>query len=261
MGELTRKDAEKLLGTVLDIGESMLICGGEVSRVEDTMQRICTSYGVARVDPFVITSSIVITLQLTDGDAVTQTRRINRSATDFTGLEELNELSRYLCSHTPPVDEIAAIYKESIQQKEQTKRAAKMLFGYLIAACAFAIFFGGNMWDGCAAALIAVAIWFLDLYFRKIVPSQMMYLLFAAFIMGTLAMSFKFTGLPFHADKIMIGDIMLLIPGLLMTNAVRDIFSGDTISGMLRLCESLLMAGMIAAGTVAAIFLMGGIKG
>lgn len=64
----------------------------------------------------------------------------------------------------------------------------------------------------------------LDLYFRKIVPSQMMYLLFAAFIMGTLAMSFKFTGLPFHADKIMIGDIMLLIPGLLMTNAVRDIF-------------------------------------
>ena len=43
MGELTRKDAEKLLGTVLDIGESMLICGGEVSRVEDTMQRICTS--------------------------------------------------------------------------------------------------------------------------------------------------------------------------------------------------------------------------
>lgn len=115
MGELTRKDAEKLLGTVLDIGESMLICGGEVSRVEDTMQRICTSYGVARVNPFVITSSIVITLQLTDGDAVTQTRRINRSATDFTGLEELNELSRYLCSHTPPVDEIAAIYKESIQ--------------------------------------------------------------------------------------------------------------------------------------------------
>ena len=155
MGELTRKDAEKLLGTVLDIGESMLICGGEVSRVEDTMQRICTSYGVARVNPFVITSSIVITLQLTDGDAVTQTRRINRSATDFMGLEELNELSRYLCSHTPPVDEIAAIYKESIQQKEQTKRAAKMLFGYLIAACAFAIFFGGNMWDGCAAALIA----------------------------------------------------------------------------------------------------------
>ena len=80
MGELTRKDAEKLLGTVLDIGESMLICGGEVSRVEDTMQRICTSYGVARVNPFVITSSIVITLQLTDGDAVTQTRRIDRKS-------------------------------------------------------------------------------------------------------------------------------------------------------------------------------------
>ena len=258
MKELTQEEAEKLLGTVLDIGEAMLICGGEVSRVEDTMRRICESYGVERVNPFVITSSIVITLQLKDETAVTQTRRINRSATDFTRLEELNELSRYLCSSKPPVGEIAAIYHGTIQTEKNCHRPQKMLLGYLIAACAFAICFGGNMWDGCAAALIAVAIWFLDLYFRKYVPSQMMYLLFAAFIMGMLAMSFKFTGLPFHADKIMIGDIMLLIPGILMTNAVRDIFSGDTISGMLRLCESLLMAGMIAAGTVSAILLMGG---
>lgn len=260
MRELAQKDAETLLGTVLDIGEAMLICGGEVSRVEDTMRRICESYGAERVNPFVITSSIVITLQLADGGAVTQTRRISRSVTDFTRLEELNELSRYLCSIKPPVWEIAAIYKERIQMGD-THRTQKMLLGYLVTSCACAIFFGGNVWDGCAAALIAAAIWFLDLYFRKWIPSQMLYLLFAAFIMGTLAMSFRFMGLPFHADKIMIGDIMLLIPGLLMTNAVRDIFSGDTISGMLRLCESLLMAGMIAAGTVGAILLMGGLAG
>lgn len=112
------------------------------------------------------------------------------------------------------------------------------------------------MWDGCAAALIAVAIWFLDLYFRKIVPSQMMYLLFAAFIMGTLAMSFKFTGLPFHADKIMIGDIMLLIPGIPATNSIRDMLMGDTISGLMRLIESILWAGALACGFMAAIWMV-----
>ena len=36
-----------------------------------------------------------------------------------------------------------------------------------------------------------------------------------------------------HVDKIMIGDIMLLIPGLMATNAIRDILIGDTISGVM----------------------------
>lgn len=40
----------------------------------------------------------------------------------------------------------------------------------------------------------------------------------------------------------MIGDIMLLIPGILMTNSIRDILIGDTISGVMRLVESLLWA-------------------
>lgn len=258
MRELSKADAQKLLKSALDIGETMLVCGGEVSRVEDTMRRICESYGVERVNPFVITSSIVITLQLPNGESVTQTRRINGSATDFTRLEELNELSRFLCEKKPPVEEIQDIYQKRIQEAGTGNIAGKTFFGYLVATGAFAVFFGGNLWDGCAAALIAVCIWILDRYLRKIMQNQMIYLLFTAFIMGTLAMTFGYIGLPFHVDKIMIGDIMLLIPGLLMTNAVRDIFSGDTISGMLRFCEALLMAGMIAAGTVSAILLMGG---
>ena len=63
---------------------------------------------------------------------------------------------------------------------------------------------------------------------------------------------------PLHLDKIMIGDIMLLIPGIAMTNSVRDILVGDTISGVMRLIESLLWAGSIAFGFMLAIRLIGG---
>ena len=55
----------------------------------------------------------------------------------------------------------------------------------------------------------------------------------------------------------MIGDIMLLIPGLVMTNSIRDIFVGDTISGVMRLVESCLWAGAIASGFMIAIQLIG----
>ena len=58
-------------------------------------------------------------------------------------------------------------------------------------------------------------------------------------------------------DKIMIGYIMLLIPGLAMTNSVRDILVGNTISGALLLTESLLWAGALASGFMLAIWITG----
>ena len=62
-----------------------------------------------------------------------------------------------------------------------------------------------------------------------------------------------------HADKIIIGDIMLLIPGIAMTNAVKDMLVGDTIAGTMRLLESLLWAGALAGGFMASMWLMGGV--
>lgn len=252
------EEANTLLKTALDIGEKMLICGGEVSRVEDTVTRICKSYGVARVNPFVITSSIVVTLEFADGKTVTQTRRVNEIATDFTLLEELNDLSRYICRNKPDICGLQELFEQKIKEREQKKDQKKKFFGFVLAAFVFTVFFGGDAFDGAAASVIAILIWLLECYFRKIIQNQMLYLLFASFVMGVSAMLFGYTGLNFHVDKIMIGDIMLLIPGIVMTNAIRDVFSGDTISGMLRLCESLLMAAMIAAGTVSAVLLMGG---
>lgn len=64
----------------------------------------------------------------------------------------------------------------------------------------------------------------------------------------------------FHADKVLIGIIMLLIPGIMLTNSIRDILLGDIISGSLRLVEAILMAATLALGIMAAIWLMGGIS-
>lgn len=58
-------------------------------------------------------------------------------------------------------------------------------------------------------------------------------------------------------DKILIGVIMLLIPGVPLTNSVRDMLVGHTISGLLRLAESLLLAGSLAMGFGSAIYLFG----
>ena len=60
-------------------------------------------------------------------------------------------------------------------------------------------------------------------------------------------------------DKVIIGNIMSLIPGIGLTNALRDLFTGDHIAGLLRTIESVMIALVIAAGYVLSAILMGGV--
>ena len=55
-------------------------------------------------------------------------------------------------------------------------------------------------------------------------------------------------GLGESVDMISIGNIMLLIPGIPLTNSLRDMFTGNTISGMMRFLEAIIMALVIAFG-------------
>ena len=69
-------ELNELLHELLNIGEMMLIAGGEIKRVEDTLIRMGLAYGAERMNVFVITSSIVVTMVFSDGTELTQTRSI-----------------------------------------------------------------------------------------------------------------------------------------------------------------------------------------
>ena len=128
--------------------------------------------------------------------------------------------------------------------------------GSILAAGSFAVFFGGTWMDGITAAIVGVLICFLQEKVTGLFANNIMFDLVCAFLTGVVICTVvKF--LPFlNLDKIMIGDIMLLIPGIAMTNAVRDMLMGDTISGLMRLIESILWAGALAVGFMASIWMV-----
>ena len=132
-----------------------------------------------------------------------------------------------------------------------------MYVGSVLAAGSFAVFFGGSLADGLAAAVFAVIICLFQEKGGQLLANHVMFNLVCSFFTGTLiCLTVKF--LPFfHADKIMIGDIMLLIPGIAITNSIRDMLMGDTIAGIMRLIESILWAGALASGFMASIWMVG----
>ena len=239
----------KYLHVFLDIGDALLSSGAEIFRVEDRLIRLGYACGATQMNVFVITSSIVITMEFPEENVRTQTRRIRKTGgNDFEKLEKLNNLSRQFCQNPMSPEELREVFN-------QIDKVVPTQTGKL--AGSIALFYGGNLWDALLAGLAGILIWGAQRHIRKYCMNEVTFQFVASFLTGCFicVMARLFPAL--HVDKIMIGDIMLLIPGLMATNAIRDILIGDTISGVMRFIEAMLLAAVLALGFIGAIFLIG----
>ena len=251
----------KLLTVTLDIGTGLLEIGAEVHRVEDTMNRIAAAYGVCKSDVFVITSGMHATWRLEDGSTLTETRRVHEKGTDLTLLEQYNDLSRRICRERPSPEEAAALVKQV--RDSEAPRLHRYRYVYPLfsmgAAASFAVFFGGDLLDGLASGIGGLGVFLLGNLLRKHFDSGLVQTLINSFLTACFCILMCQLGLGHNVDKVMIGTVMLLVPGVSCTTALRDMMAGDTISGLLRLCNALLTAGALACGYVMAMELLGGV--
>ena len=249
-------EAEQLLTCALDIGEQMLISGAEIGRVEDSVRHICTAYGCSRTDVFTITSSIVVSIEDADRKYYTQTRRITATSTDLTRLDKLNALSRRICREKPDYDAVQADIRR-ICSKKAYPLWLEALASALIAG-SFAVFFGGGLADGLVASLLGFGLRYTTWLLQKARMNAIFTNVVASFAMSFASIFLTRLGLGQDVNMIIIGNIMLLIPGIALTNSLRDMISGDIMSGMLRFFDAVLMAAAIAAGYILAATLLGG---
>lgn len=248
---------EDVLSIALDIGENMLECGAAVNRVEDTIARICRSYGVQKVEVFSINFLSLVSAVDEEGHAVTRTKRTHSLTTNLYQLELFNALSRYVCSNQPTMEEIERKKKEIFSKDKNIGWLS--CFGYFIATGSFAIYFGGSLSDGLAAALISLFVFAANRYTRKKSTNQLVHTVVMTMLAGVLAILLVRLGIGQHVDKVMIGDIMLFIPGLVMVNSIRDMLYGDIMTGLFRLVEAILVALAIAGGMAVSLLVLGGL--
>ena len=251
-----RTYADKILCLALDIGEGILRSGGEINRVENTIERVCRAYGAKHVEVFTINSLIVAALRLEDNSYSNQIRRVLSESTNLCRLEELNALSRRICREKTPIEEALMLVKEAKNAKPYP--AVVSLIGAMLGAASFAVYFGGTWLDALAAAIIGFVIRVIDVN-RPSYMNKMASTVICSFIGGMLSYLITLVGLGNNADMIMIGTIMLLAPGVYFGYALRDLLFGDFLAGSLKLIQAILIAAMIALGFSLAILLMGGI--
>ena len=251
-GQTVPTDAGEILAIALNVGAEILRAGGEIHRVEDTVTRICRAYGAETVDVFAITSLITAEVRMPNGSFATRNRRVPVTYNHLARLEALNALSRTICKSPISAAEVEARLEDIRLYRPVPEWLCYV--GGMLATGGFAVFFGGSILDGLAAAAIA----FLLTLFARLRPlriNSMVKSLISSFTAGVLSVLCVRVGFGHHVDKIIIGTIMLEIPGLSFGNSLRDLLCGDTLAGTMRLIQAILQTLMIALGYMAALVL------
>ncbi len=245
-----------VLSKALDIGENILRCGGEPHRIEDTIQRICSAYGAVHTDVFALPSLIIAGVRMADGKTASQVRRVYKTSNNMYKLDAINNLSRDVCSGRVSLDDVNKCIDEILKKNPFPKFI--YLFGGIIAAGGFAVFFGGDLFDALAAGIAGFVVTLMNLHKIKLL-NRLLYVVFESFIGAMCGLLLVHYGIGNNIDMVMIGTIMLLIPGLAFGNAVRDLLFGDTVSGIIQLVQAILTAVMVAFGFIVAIIFFGGV--
>ena len=240
------KSLDSHISLALDIGMQMLVCGAQVSRVEDAIGRICKALGAVETHVFTVTSGIIVTAFDDKGNSATQLRRIHAGSLDLTRLEKLNQLSRDICANRVTDAQIPLKLRQIDAQVNRPLWVMALV--YALISGSLSIFFGAPWTDGICAACTGIILCLLEYFMRKINLDHVFTVFLVSLITGLCNAALVKVGLGVRYDAISIGNIMLLIPGIAMTNAVHDMFVDDMLSGVSRFFRSLVIAFLVAFG-------------
>ncbi|SKA75876.1 Uncharacterized membrane protein YjjP, DUF1212 family [Clostridium sp. USBA 49] len=237
----------KIISVASEAGKIILESGGETYRVEETIIRICDAYGLICSESFVMPTGIIISAQDRDGKIISLVKRIKNRTVDLEKISRVNDLSRNIKSKNLSLEFV----EKELKIISETPRFnfKTTLFFSGIAASFFTLLFGGNIYDFIISFFIGIIIKYISLLLSSININQFFINVLGGAIAAFLALVSVKLNFAQNLDTIIIGSIMLLVPGLAITNAIRDTIAGDLVAGLSRGAEAFLVAIAIAVGS------------
>lgn len=228
-------------------GEVMLSSGAETYRVEDTMCHILRTTECESIEAFALMTGIVATI---NGDEmeqpITVVRTIQSRSTNMNNIIKVNEISRRYCGGKLSLDE-AYTQLKCVKEKQYRRREFNIATAAITTG--FAMMLGGSMLDVTAAT--AVGFWLAACMSVGSITRMNGIVLDILSCIGIAFLTMilrEFAAPSLNMDIVIVSSIMPIVPGVAITNAIRDILQGDYLSGCARTLEAFLKAASIALG-------------
>lgn len=228
-------------------GELMLSNGAETYRVEDTMRRIMTSCGFQNSEAFVVSTGLFASV-VGESGPTSSLVRITKRTVDVDKLIQVNDVSRHFAEGRLTFEEVQSKLANIRTSPPTMNYPFVKLFAAGLTCGGFAYLFGGNFADCLNAFLTGFVLQVLLLQLKKSRVSDVLMHIIGGIMISFLTLTIMNLGVGKNLDFVIIGSLMLLVPGVALTGAVRDVLEGDYLSGSARLLDALTVALAIACG-------------
>ena len=250
------------LSTTLDAvclaSQMILESGGETYRAEETVERMCQGLGIPRVDVLALPTGLMLTMTMEDDSTLSRIVRVRNRSTDLERMDQCNDISRKVASGHMSAEEALKALQEI--RRSTPQRRFLLVGASALSAASFTVMLGGGWIDFIVSFFCGALVQLLLPPLQKMrVP-----VLISSMIAGALTTLMALTSTLLLPDvtiePIISGAIMPLLPGLAVTNAMRDTMRGDLVSGGARAIEAILSVMMLAAGIGLMLSMWGGIR-
>lgn len=238
-------NAREVADIAMRAGELLLTSGAEIYRVEETMTRICVSCGI-KCETFVVSTGIFLSVEDEAQSVLSLTKRVQYRTVDLHRIELLNSFSRNIAAKPPT-------YGEALELLEDIQKSSAYGFPFRLLASGaagfiFTMLFKGSLYDGIASLLAGMLMCAL----KELISRFGFFQFFEYFISG-LAAGFVSLGAvalnpELDAYRIVIGAIVIFLPGISITNGIKDALRGDLLSSLGRLGEATFVLAAVGAG-------------
>lgn len=244
--------AQQALSAATLAARMMLECSGEIYRAEETAVRMCRAFGLDQAEILCFPTGLVLSVRLPDGQNLSRVLRVQERSIQLDALDKVNAISRAVAKGD--MDAGQALQALEALHAKKDPHPALLVAAFAMAAGFFAVMFGGGIREfvisliggGLTQAMLPLL--------RRLHAPPLLISLYGGFVAaGSVLICLQIVG--GNQEAAISGAIMPLLPGLAMTNAVRDTMRGDLVAGMARSTEALLSAVLIAAGVVVALML------
>ena len=248
------KDLKLIMRTAVLAGEILLKSGAEVGRVEDTMMRILQLSSCKHINAVCILTGIVATIDDEEQDIITYARSVRRIKMNISHIVEVNRISRSLC-------DAQMTFQEAFNQLQgiggNLYRSKTYAVALMLVVFGFSLFLGGSFLDSIITASIGAVLSFVTIGAKKWKVHDFFFYIFNGCIIAFAALVAKYFIPQVQSDIVIIGGIMSIVPGVAITNGVRDILAGNLISGNARMLNALLTATGISIGIAVGMWIFG----
>lgn len=234
-----------LVDTAVLLGEIMLKNGAETNKVEAVVDKLLRTTKLKHVEVIVMNTSIIVTLSDPSIEHITALSRIKERTNNLNRVNLANSAVGKYCDKEIDLEELFHELK-SIRETILYNQFLKNI-GLMLIPPSFTVMLNGTYLDAISALVCGILLVILNKLFSYIQITEFIkntiivtIVSFAASLLSKLINS--------DVQSVVVGFIMPYVPGIAITNAARDTFNADYMSGAARILDALVQALAVALG-------------